>query len=48
MKEIYVEPMGFATLVNKMADVPEPRKLIGAFEGYRFYKTTGGKYAIEE
>lgn len=35
-------------LVKSKRYIPEPRKFIGAFDGYRFYETTVIKYAIKE
>lgn len=45
---IYVWPVGSAELVQHMNEIPGPRDFIGAWDGYRFYLTDKGKYAIEE
>jgi hypothetical protein len=48
MKEIYVEPMGNAILVHSVNEIPKPCEFIAAFNGYRFYQTEYGLYAIFE
>jgi len=48
MKEMTTWPVGSATLVGNMSEIPIPHKLIGKLEGYCFYKTRRGEYAIKE
>lgn len=48
MTEIYVEPIGSATLVQEPEEIPKPNKFVAAFDGYRLFKTETGMYAIEE
>jgi hypothetical protein len=48
MTEIYVEPIGSAILVTNPEELPKPNKFIAAFDGYRFFKTETGMYAVEE
>jgi len=45
---IDVWPVGSAMLVRNIKDIPTPCKFIGAFDGYRFFRTEQGVYAIEE
>lgn len=39
-------PIGSARLVQKMGEIPEPKKFMGVMSGYLFYKTRYGEYAI--
>lgn len=48
MKEIYVEHIGTAFLVENENDLPCSIEFIAAFDGYRFFKTPDGLYATEE
>jgi hypothetical protein len=48
MKEINAWPIGSAKSVSNMNEIPTPNKLIGKFEGYCFYKTRHGEYAIKD
>jgi hypothetical protein len=48
MNEIYVEPIGDAVLVDSMIKIPAPCEFLAAFDGYRFYHTDIGMYALEE
>lgn len=45
---IYVWPVGYAKLVRCMREVPRPCEFYGAWDGYRFFKFSGGIYAIPE
>lgn len=41
-------PLGSATLVCEINEIPQPRKFIGALGGYYFYKTRHGEYAYRD
>ena len=47
MTKIQNWPIGRAKLVSKMEDIPKPKKFIGELEGYYFYKTRHGEYAVD-
>jgi hypothetical protein len=47
MKEINAWPVCSAKLVSNMNEIPKPNKLLGSLEGYSFYKTRHGEYAIK-
>ena len=46
VNQVNVWPVGNAKLVRSVEEVPVPRKFLGAFLGYNFYKTRHGEYAI--
>jgi hypothetical protein len=48
MKEIYVDPIGSTILLQDSEGIPKINKFVSAFDGYRFYRTEKGFYAIEE
>jgi hypothetical protein len=48
MSRLYVWPVGFVKLVKDVKEIPTPNEYMGSCNGYRFYKTDKGKYAIEE
>lgn len=48
MKEIHNWPIGSAKLVQRIDDIPKPKKLIGMIGEYYFYKTRHGEFAIKE
>jgi hypothetical protein len=48
MKEIYIDPIGIATLVRKFEDIPQPNILCGGWDGYQIYKIDDRLYAVKE
>ena len=48
MKKIYNWPLGSAKLVHDIKEIPTPHKFIGMIEGYHFYKTWHGEYAVKD
>lgn len=48
MKEICAWPAGYAILVKSTTQIPSPFEFLVEVDGYRFFQTPNGKYAIEE
>lgn len=48
MSRLYVWPVGFVKLVKDFKEIPTPNEYMGSYDGYQFYKTDKGKYAIEQ
>lgn len=45
---ISVWPVGRAVLVHSSGELPRPCEFVGAFDGYRFYRSVLGIFAVKE